>query len=234
VNAPEQAARWVDTVWGERPGYFLFAFGHEGHFAPTGKYEFRHWTERHGEWPDDRDRFLVDALEKADECDVYVAPYLRSKPSRKKGSAIASSILYADVDELGPSLAGFERVLIGPGGLLVDSGNGRHPYLRLPEEAEPAELEQWNRWLARVLDADAGWAENKVLRLPGTFNHKDAGAGRHVPSGRDPRLPACAEGLDVRRVGPIPARVAGAEHERRGSDRPGDAVERARTAAGPH
>jgi hypothetical protein len=42
-------------------------------------------------------------------------------PSRKKGSALASDLVYADVDELGDHLRGFERLLIGPGGLLVNS-----------------------------------------------------------------------------------------------------------------
>lgn len=171
-----QAVHWVDQVWGDRRGHCHFAFGVGGHFNDSNKYEFERWIERSGEWPRCRDQFLADAITKSAECDVYVAPYLRSNASRKKGNALPSNILYADVDSL-DGIAGFERALIGPGGLLVGSGRGRHPYLRLPEELEPTELERWNRRLARALHADAGWAENKVLRLPGTWNHKTRAQG---------------------------------------------------------
>jgi hypothetical protein len=176
VTPALQAAQWCDRVWGDRRGHFFFAFGVGGHFTETGKYDFERWIERSGRWPDDRDRFLADAIDKAAECDVYVAPYSRSNASRKKGNALPSPILYADVDQL-DGIRGFARALIGPGGLLVDSGNGLHPYLHFPVELEPAELEEWNRRLARVLQADAGWAENKVLRLPGTWNHKGRARG---------------------------------------------------------
>lgn len=172
MNARALAERWVDLVWGERRGYFFFAFGVGGHHDEHDTYTFEHWHERSGHWPDDRDRFLVEALERADRDDVYVAPYLRSKASRKKGSALPSDLLYADVDKLHPSLNGFESALIGPGGLLVNSGQGRHVYVRLPDDLEPVELERLNRHLAHRLRADSGWAENKVLRLPGTWNHK--------------------------------------------------------------
>ena len=177
MNELDQARRWVDAAWGDRAGYFAFAFGIGGHFTDQGKYTFKHWHDRHGRWPDDRDRFLAEALERAERDDVYVAPYLRSKPSRKKGTALASDLVYADVDERLGELRGFERLLIGPGGFLVSSGEGLHAYLRIPELLEPVELEHWNRRLAARLHADAGWAENKVLRLPGTSNHKGRASG---------------------------------------------------------
>lgn len=173
----ETAALWIDRIWGEERGHFLFAFGVDGHYTESGKYEHTHWQERHGRWPDDRDRFLDEAIEKSAECDVYVAPYLRSAPSRKKGHALPSRFVYADIDELNPANDGFERMLIGPGGLLVNSGRGLHPYLLLPDVLKPVELEMWNRRLAQTLGADAGWAENKVLRLPGTWNHKPRARG---------------------------------------------------------
>jgi hypothetical protein len=169
----KQAAAWVDALWGERDGHFHFAFGVDGYFDEADKYDFKHWQERSGRWPDDRDRFLEEAITRAPVVDVYVAPYLRSNSSRKKGNALPSSWLYADVDDALEAVKGPSGVLLlGPGGLLIDSGRGRHPYLRLPEELEPGELEQLNRHLARALNADAGWAENKVLRRPGTWNHK--------------------------------------------------------------
>ena len=88
----------------------------------TGKYEHERWQERSGRWPDDRDRFLAEALERAEHDDVYVAPYLRSNASRRKGSALPSSWLYGDVDEAadGQLRTPAGVLLLGPGGLLVD------------------------------------------------------------------------------------------------------------------
>lgn len=177
-----QASRWVDLAWGERTGFFFFSFGVGGHFNEKGRYSFEHWVERNGCWPDDRDRFLDEAISKSGDCDIYVAPHLRSNASRKKGNALANDLLYADVDNLTADLKGFERPLIGPGGFLVRSGEGIHVYVRVAELLEPPELERWNRRLAAHLHADAGWAENKVLRLPGTWNHKSrARGGRSTP-----------------------------------------------------
>jgi AAA domain-containing protein len=179
-----QAQRWTGAVWGKQFGYFLSAYGIGGHFDDQGKYEFKSFHQRPGRWPDDRDRFLNEALERAERDDVFVAPYLRSVPDRKKGSALPSDVLYADLDEApdGQLMTPGGVLLLGPGGLLVSSGLGRHVYARLPEELEPDELEVLNRHLAFALGADAGWSENKVLRLPGTFNHKPrARGGASVP-----------------------------------------------------
>ncbi len=211
----EQAAAWVDALWGEREGHAHFCFGVGGHFTDGGKYDFKSWHERSGRWPDDRERFLEEAVARAATDDVYVAPYLRSNASRKKGSALPSRWLYADVDQpLGSVLGPSGVVLLGPGGLLVDSGRGRHPYLHLPEELEPDELERLNRHLARALGADAGWAENKVLRLPGTWSHKGRGnaGGTSYPVVSMPFVPAIRDWTAIELVallGSPPADVSG-------------------------
>ena len=41
----------------------------------------------------------------------------------------------------------------------------------------PERLEGWNRRLAALLEADSGWSQTKLLRLPGTYNHKPRAAG---------------------------------------------------------
>src|SRR5262249_15119105 len=119
------------------------------------------------------DRFLDEALEKSAECDIYVAPYLRSSPSRKRGTALPGRWLYVDLDRTEGQITTTSGVLVlGPGGLLVGSGGGRHVYPQLADE-----LERLNRHLAHALDADSGWSETKVLRLPGTWNHKERARG---------------------------------------------------------
>jgi hypothetical protein len=215
------AQSWVDAVWGTREGYFSWALGVSGHFNGSGKYEFDKWLQRDGgRWPDDRDRFLDEAIEKSAESDVYVAPYLRSSPSRKRGTALPSFRLYGDLDYVpAGQLATSAGVLVlGPGGLLVSSGRVRHVYPLLPEELEPCELERLNQHLAYALGADAGWSETKVLRLPGTWNHKGRARGTRSwpvelldfrPAVKLSPPPASARGSERRATRGVPSKARG-------------------------
>jgi hypothetical protein len=55
---------------------------------------------------------------------------------------------------------------------VVSSGRGLHVYFELPALAEPAEYERINKGLAELMGGDSKHAENSLLRLPGTFSHK--------------------------------------------------------------
>ena len=178
MNAREQAEAWVFRVWGAREGFAALGVGFGGHYK-SGSYTFRSFAEDFYRWPEQADTLVDKALKLAPEADVYVAPLLRSTRSRKKVAALPGQVVWADLDAPREQTSGFERVLIGPSGLLVDSGQGghRHVYLWLPDELEPSEIEQLNRHLAAVLGADAGWDASKYLRLPGTLNHKPRAAG---------------------------------------------------------
>jgi len=64
--------------------------------------------------------------------------------------------------------------------IVVDSGNGIHPYWRLKEpieisnEKDVLKVEAYLRALAKALDGDTSAAElARILRLPGTINHKN-------------------------------------------------------------
>ena len=110
---------------------------------------------------------------------LWVRP-LHSVLSSLAGRAApaAGPIAWADVD--GPWTAQRAQALDRLGGWptwQVHSGSGRHLYLPLGELEPPARLEGWNRRLAALLQADSGWSETKLLRLPGTYNHKPRTAG---------------------------------------------------------
>lgn len=66
--------------------------------------------------------------------------------------------------------------------ILVCSGGGLHPYWLLETPAEGAEvLEQTETVMRRLcasLAADAVWDRSRILRMPGTFNHK---YGKRLP-----------------------------------------------------
>ena len=105
--------------------------------------------------PDRAEQLVAKAHEYAPRADVYVCPLLRTERSRKSGSGSAGRYAWADLDE--EPAAGWNRLLLGPSSFVVGSGNGKHPYLWLPEPMPAPELEQLNRRLATTLDADAGW-----------------------------------------------------------------------------
>ena len=177
------AALWMARLWGDRPGFACLCVGLGGHLSQTGSYGFDRFTQCFHRWPAGRHRLLAQAMAAADQADVYVGVLLRSGPSRRAGTAQPGPVAWADVD--GPWTTQRAQALDRLGGWptwQVHSGSGRHLYLPLGELEPPARLEGWNRRLAALLEADSGWSETKLLRLPGTYNHKPrARGGRSLP-----------------------------------------------------
>jgi hypothetical protein len=177
------AALWMARLWSDRPGYACLCIGLGGHLSQNGRYEFRRFTQCFHRWPAGRHRLLAQAMAAADQADVYAGVLLRSGPSRRAGTAQPGQVAWADVD--GPWTAQRAQALDSLGGWptwQVQSGSGRHLYLPLGELQPPARLEGWNRRLGALLAADSGWSETKLLRLPGTCNHKPrASGGRSMP-----------------------------------------------------
>jgi hypothetical protein len=173
-----QAALWMARLWGQQDGYACLCLGHGGHLAPSGRYQFADFAQTFHHWPHARARLLAQAMAAAAHADVYAGVLLRARPSRRAGTALPGRVAWADVD--GGWTAERARAL---GRLAnrpvwqVRSGTGRHLYLPLDQAEPPARLEAWNRRLAVLLGADAGWSETKLLRLPGTLNHKPAASG---------------------------------------------------------
>jgi len=178
-----QAALWMARLWGEQHGHACLCTGHGGHLGPSGRYEFARFAQSFHRWPHARARLLAQAMAAAAHADVYAGVLLRARPSRQAGTALPGRVAWADVD--GPWTAERARALERLAGRpvwQVRSGTGRHLYLPLDQPEPPERLEAWNRRLAVLLGADAGWSETKLLRLPGTLNHKPAASGgRPVP-----------------------------------------------------
>ena len=178
------AAMWTARLWGDRGGWACVYLGHGGHY-PEGSsaYTFTRFEERWFRWPDDRGRLLQLALTAGSEADVYAGCLLRTTRSRKAGNALPGLVAWADVD--GPwtpqRQAALDRLDGLPVWQVASGDQGRHVYVRLGVEAEaPERIEAWNRRIGALLEADAGWSETKILRLPGTFNHKPQ-RGRPLP-----------------------------------------------------
>lgn len=170
------AAVWTARLWGDRGGWACLYLGRGGHY-PEGSsgYTFTRFEERWFRWPEERGRLLQLALSSGPEADVYAGCLLRAGRSRKAGNALPGLVAWADVD--GPwtphRQAALDRLTGLPVWQVASGQQGRHVYVRLGVEPEPPErIEAWNRRIGALLDADAGWSETKILRLPGTFNHK--------------------------------------------------------------
>jgi hypothetical protein len=177
------AALWMARLWGDRDGHACLGVGVDGQLSQRGRYQFGRFTQSFHRWPAGRHRLLAQAMAAADQADVYVGVLLRSCPSRRAGTALAGRVAWADVD--GAWTTERAQALGRLGGWptwQVHSGSGRHLYLPLEDLEPPERLEGWNRRLAILLAADSGWSASKLLRLPGTYNHKPrAAGGRSVP-----------------------------------------------------
>ena len=178
-----EAALWMVRVWGDQQGYACLCLGLGGHVNPSGSYGFVRFIQQFYRWPADRLRLLARAMAAAADADVYVRVLLGGRASRRAGTALPGRVAWADVDGLwSTQRAQALKRLDGRVVWQVQSGSGRHLYLPLDDLEPPDRLEGWNRRLAVLLDADSGWSQTKLLRLPGTFNHKPrAAGGRSTP-----------------------------------------------------
>lgn len=101
--------------------------------------------------------------------DVYFGPGIRKTPGSEKKDVLGARVLWVDVDDMN-----FPQSTLPPT-MLVFSGHGWHMYWALTEPVlELDALEALNKTVTDdVPTADrACWNGNRVLRIPGTTNHK--------------------------------------------------------------
>jgi hypothetical protein len=170
------AAVWLARVWGIRQGFAGVHLGHGGYYRGGGAYDFARFESRWFRWPGELAAALELIVGACGQADVFAGVLLRSGRSRRAGNALAGRVCWADVDgDWTPERDQAVRRLRASGVTVwqVSSGSGgRHLYVVPGMLLPPDQLEGYNRRLAVLLDADSGWSETKVLRPPGTFNHK--------------------------------------------------------------
>jgi hypothetical protein len=168
-----QADTYAAALWSGREGHAVLAFGRSGHVNDAGRYDHKTWDEVTFAWPTEAGLMLDEIarlLAAEPNADVYVCPLLRTEPKRRKGNAAHSDVVWVDADELGDltRLDGLGTFVVGSG----SNGHG-HVYLRLTEDVGLEERAALAKELAaRVVKADPKWADNDVLRLPGTVTGK--------------------------------------------------------------
>lgn len=143
---------------------------------------------------------------------AYICPAPRMRgQALHKGTAAFSRVVWADFDfDLAKHPLQVPRELLKHT-LLVPSGrsNNYHLYVMLSRPLKRADnICLMNYLLTRAIDGDRKWADNSLMRLPGTFNPKKDKDGRNiggpcgpigwVPDGMDPQavLRVLARGAD--------------------------------------
>ncbi len=110
-------------------------------------------------------------LDLGQRTDVYVGVAPRRERRGGRDAIERAHVLWADCDspEAIDALGGFDPAPA----IVVHSGSGRHAYWPLHEPLSPTHVERANRRLAHALGADSRATDAaRILRPPGTFNHK--------------------------------------------------------------
>lgn len=103
--------------------------------------------------------------------DAYLGVAPRARRAGGRDAIERVHALWADLDSP-EALAALDRFAPAPA-IVVSSGSGRHGYWPLWPPVAPVEAERANRRLAHALGADPRATDAaRILRPPGTFNHK--------------------------------------------------------------
>jgi hypothetical protein len=103
--------------------------------------------------------------------DVYIGVNARTRCEGKRSAIECCHVLHGDVDGDRAKLRAFRPLP----SIVVASGSGLHAYWALVEAIGPDEAEAANRQLATAVDGDMRSTDAaRILRPPGSFNHKGA------------------------------------------------------------
>lgn len=104
--------------------------------------------------------------------EAFATPLARSAPVPGKKAALPGRVLWVDVDDVRDGLEPEWIETLRPH-LWVASGGGLHAYWRLDRELPVEEIESCNRRLAAQVKGDLSCTDRgRIMRLPGTINHK--------------------------------------------------------------
>jgi hypothetical protein len=154
-------------AWGETEGYVVLSIRDQDKQSTEPGY----WKDKPFKWP--RDSAKVEAaLIKAEKMskDVYWAPGVYKVPRRDSKSINDLTTLWADLDEANPANIPDEYT---PAAVWETSPGRWQALWILDNPVEPKVHSQLNKKMTYMTGADkGGWGLTKVLRVPGTRNHK--------------------------------------------------------------
>jgi hypothetical protein len=106
------------------------------------------------------------------DADVYYTPavFQPQTPQRKKQYVEGSSVVWADIDDY--EYNEWDKRWLLPPTAVVSSGHGVHLYWALDQQYPGDIIEDLNKRIAAHVGGDNVWDRGRLLRVPGTFNHK--------------------------------------------------------------
>jgi hypothetical protein len=125
----------------------------------------------------DRERLARLIQARGAKTDLYLGVAPRTRQEGTRDAVKRLHVLYVDADTP-EAIAALEEFEPAPS-VVIGSGSGQHAYWSLWPPASPDEAEKANKRLAHALGADMRATDAaRILRPPGTFNHK---TGAPVP-----------------------------------------------------
>lgn len=169
LSADEQVALWASVVHGRHAGLVEFVSAAR---RPDGNLAMRARSDP-ANYPRCQQPAALVALAAAANRrreEAFATPLPRSGCQPGKRSAAPGRIVWVDIDAVAEPPQALAE-LRPP--LLICSGAGLHAYWRLERELPPEQIESCNRRLALVVGADPACTDRgRIMRLPGTVNHK--------------------------------------------------------------
>ncbi|WP_188078666.1 AAA family ATPase [Rhodococcus sp. ANT_H53B] len=150
---------FLNVQYGNTSGYAFLAHEIAGVFSET-----------HYSWPADAEKMAADALKQSLLGEVWFSTCLMHTPKRHSGNSVERRIIHADVDQGNLDFESVEE-LHGFAVFSGTPGNG-HIYVELNRSVSVAEFKILCGGLRDRVVGDNKIADNDLLRIPGTLNHK--------------------------------------------------------------
>lgn len=144
--------------------------GLKGYIAIAVRFNGKGWVEHQYLWPEQKAQLLSNVKDlESKKADIYICPVLRKDEGRDKWNGLGGRTVFADLD------GGEIPIDLSPCVELVNSGTSGHyhAYITLTSVQPVERIEALNYALAKISNGDSKWANNTVLRLPGTTNFKN-------------------------------------------------------------
>lgn len=155
---------FLEMIWGEQEGYVDIARMNEGTLT----------NHKFFEWPIQAED-LYAYIEKYEHEDVYFTPVLFSAPRRQRSAAKTCQVVYGDAD-----LFPVDDLYTQPSIVVRTSDDKTHVYWLLSDANDVPTVEGLAHSVSlehpkETTGYDNGWSATKLLRVPGTKNHKYKG-----------------------------------------------------------
>jgi RepB DNA-primase N-terminal domain len=178
LGADAHAALLTELLHSGRPGFVEVTSAPRLHNGRLGSFK-RHSLENFVR-PGCREEFLerVRALRRGVRRELFILPPTVRVPVPGNDSVECSAVAWVDIDDP-RRLRALRRFAHRPHAVVASGSGGAHAYWLLSEELSGERCESLNRRLAAALGADpVSTNRGRLMRLPGSLNHKPAIKGR--------------------------------------------------------